>query len=210
MAEKPNQSLGEQAARFSLYTPLVVVLVGFFAHANKDSTGVASALFVVNVLLLISGFALGITALVSMRRYGRPRILVRASIGTIANGLVIAALLSLVLPLMMAARAKTKLTGKWIAQSVPVQPGDKMTIDLAKDGGFTFDTTRDGAPYVTLNGTWEFNRARVLSIHIDHVATGSSTAVGKTLGLGTVTSVNEIEMILNTDHGPETYRRAAP
>src|SRR3954470_15206074 len=94
-ADKP--SFGEQAARFSLYVPLAVILVGCFSRSTTEP-GVAAALAWFNVALIVAGFLLGIVALLSIRKFGPERILRRAIFGILFNGLAIALLVSVLGP----------------------------------------------------------------------------------------------------------------
>lgn len=80
-----KQSFGEQAARFSLYSPLVVLILGI-VNITKADRSVSIAIFAINLLLIISALILGVIALISMRRYGRKRILSRALDRRAVNG----------------------------------------------------------------------------------------------------------------------------
>src|SRR5688572_19184773 len=97
---RPKQSFGEQAARFSLYAPFAVLLIGLLTLGNRDQWGVGITIGVINILLLVAGLGLGIVALLSMRRFGRERILGRAIVGILLNGLAVGFIASALFPLL--------------------------------------------------------------------------------------------------------------
>lgn len=80
-----------QAAKVSLWTPVVAILLGFcLGNSVREMPQLGIGLGVFNLLLILAGFVLAIVALVGIRRHGREGILVRALIGLVANGLILA------------------------------------------------------------------------------------------------------------------------
>ena len=204
-----RQSFGEQAARFSLYTPLVAIFIGCLGRGG-DQPGVAMAMGWINLVLIVAGFVLGLVALVSMRFYGRQRILVRALVGVIANGLFLAAAVSILLPAMAAKRVRDQVVGGWRVES---QAGSgaapaRNDIHLSRDGTFRM-TGIDGAGRVVVSasGTWRIDRNRTLGFEVGRVDAGDPSMAGQTIGLGTVKAVNGDRMVLETDKGDEVLRR---
>src|SRR4051794_3611925 len=70
-AYRERQSFGEQAARFSLYVPPAVLVIGCITRGNADQPGVGMTIAWINLALIVAGFLLGVAALISMRIYGR-------------------------------------------------------------------------------------------------------------------------------------------
>jgi hypothetical protein len=207
MSERPAQSFGEQAARFSLYAPLLAFFIGIIANASRDKASAAMPLLIINCLLVVAGLVLGIAALVSMRRYGRQGILGRAIAGVLLNGMIVTALAAVVLPLVLAGRVKNQLPGQWSLQAAPKQVMDSTTMTLNQDGTFILESSRDSATIMSVSGTWVLTRTRVLGVNIERVKQGEPSAVGQRIGLGTVKSIDEKQMTLQTDNGEERYAR---
>src|SRR3954452_1975046 len=201
MRTRQEQSFGEQAARFSLYAPFTALVIGLLSNGSRGQPSVAITLFGINVLLVIAGLSLGVVALLSMRRYGRQRILGRAVVGVLFNGMIITALIALVLPLVLAGGIKNRLPGHWSIESARGQAPETIAITLNEDGSFAFESSRDGATTASFSGTWTLTRARVLGITIEHVTHGDASAVGKRIGLGSVKSIDDNHMVLQTDIG---------
>src|SRR2546423_750075 len=76
-----KESFGVQAARFSMYVPVAVVLIGCFSRGSGDQPSVVIAHFWLNVAPILAGFVLGIVALLSIRPFGTGGILGRAIVG---------------------------------------------------------------------------------------------------------------------------------
>ena len=201
---KSSEPFGEQAARFSLYTPLVVFLIGAAAFGNRDQHGVAMALASINIALILIGFVLAIVALSSMRRYGKQRILVRAVLGLIANGLLVAAMVPFMFSFVLSGHVKSQVVGHWHMRTDP----GRMQYDLSLDKNDTFHVASNvGTIAIGFDGHWELARNRVILITIDKVNGGDPAKIGKRIGLGTVKTVNDKELILGTDKGEERYDR---
>jgi hypothetical protein len=201
---KSTQSFGEQAARVSLYAPIVALVLGVCTLGPRDQPGVAIVVASINVFLIAAGFILGIVALILMRRYGRARILGRAVAGLLFNGVLILAMLGLVLPFFLVGFAKSRVVGHWMTRP----DGHSQPVDLTfnKDDTFHFAGSNKGTS-VSLDGHWVMRPDRAIFITIERVEAGSPSAVGKRMGLGIVRTVNDQEMILGTDNGQETYDR---
>jgi len=71
MAEE-KQTFGEQAARFSLYTPFAALAIGIFLIRSSDRDRTPFLLGVLNESLLLVGLILGIVALLLMRKHNPP------------------------------------------------------------------------------------------------------------------------------------------
>jgi hypothetical protein len=108
-----RQSFGEQAARFSLYSPFVVLGVGICTFANQKYSGVGMVVAVTNMLLITAGFALGIAALVSMKWLGTRRILWRSVTGVVLNGLLLLVFLLAFRPWIARSSTEKRLVGHW-------------------------------------------------------------------------------------------------
>src|SRR4051812_25073665 len=95
MSEK--QPFSVQAARFSLYAPLVGIAVNCFARAGTSSMkpeeqrSVGLTIGVIALLLYVTGLGLGIAALATMRSDTRDQVLWRAILGIVFNGLILSA-----------------------------------------------------------------------------------------------------------------------
>jgi hypothetical protein len=199
-----DQTLGEQAARFSLYAPFVAFLIGAIGRGAHTEPGVGIALFSINMLLILAGFALGIFALVSMRRYGRQYILGRAIGGLLLNGIVIAGLLTFMLPILLAGNTKGQVVGRWQMRSVPVGSQKQIEITLNPDGTFHF-TGSGGVKAVSMDGQWVLTPGQVIGLTVERVDSGNASIVGSKIGFGAVKSVDDKKLVLRTDRGEEIY-----
>jgi hypothetical protein len=74
---------------------------------------------------------------------------------------------------------------------------------FASDGTFRFVGSGPGA--VTADGHWVITKDRLIGLTIEH--SGDPAAVGEKLGLGTIRSIDDSQMVLKTTNGDETYRR---
>lgn len=204
MSESTN-SFGEQAARFSLYAPFTVLLIGVITFGNRNQPGVAIAVAVINLLLIAAGFVFGIIALFSMRRFGRSRIMGRAVAGLLLNGLVIAACVSFTLPLIMFSRARSQMIGHWHVRTKPGVP--QIDVTFNKDGTIHFVILPPAAPAISMDGRWEMSQDRSVVTTIAHVTGSDRTSEGKTIGLGHFKSATDHELVMGTDHDDEIYDR---
>jgi hypothetical protein len=202
--DKPTQSFGEQAARVSLYAPIMALVLGVCTFGNRSEPGVANIIAVVNVFLIVAGFILGVVALISMRWYGRARILGRAVGGLLFNGVFIFSMVVLVLPYLTVGLTKSRVIGRWATH--PDGHSNPIELILNNDLTFHFGGSASGI-IVSLDGHWEMRPDRAIFLTIDHVESGSQSATGKQIGLGIVQTVNDQEMTLKTDNGQETYDR---
>ncbi len=148
-----KQSFGEQAARFGLYAPFVVLAIGWFTTGSDDRS-VAIAVFSINMVLILSGFALSVIALASMRRYGRRGILGRGIAGLLFNGLVLAAVATFLLPKVFAGNIKGQIVGHWRMQANPSTPGKQIDITFSPGGKFHFVMSDSGHAPVMADGDW--------------------------------------------------------
>ncbi|HWE96457.1 MAG TPA: hypothetical protein VG269_21020 [Tepidisphaeraceae bacterium] len=200
-----NQTLGEQAARFSLYAPFVAFLIGAIGRGARTEPGVAIALFSINMLLILAGFALGIFALVSIRRYGSQYILGRAIGGLLLNGIVIAALILFLLPPLLAGSTKAKVPGHWHMRSVAAGPANQIDVTFNPDGTFHFVGSNGSASFF-VDGRWVLTPSRVIGLTIER-ADGGAFQVGQKIGLGKVSAIDDKVLVLGTDKGDEVYDR---
>lgn len=207
---KPAQSFGEQAARFSLYAPFMVIIIGVVANSSHlPSAGLV--LGGINVLLVVAGFVSGVVALVSIRRFGRRRILGRAVAGLLLlNGVLLASMVYLTPSIVRAVRAghlRERMVGRWLLQSTPAPVPGSLTVTYNKDGTFTIDIVRDGATVGSLSGSWFLSDQQMLAVRIDRVTKGDASAAGRRMGMGKVLSADDRQMVLRTDKGQEVYAR---
>lgn len=204
-----RQSFGEQAARFSLYVPLAAILLGCLSRGG-DEAGVAMAIGLMNLILIVAGFVLGIAALVSMLVYGRQRILARALVGVLVNGVFLVSAATLLLPAFSAKRVRDQVVGRWQLDSQAGRdaPPAGIDVDLKKDGTFRL-TRHDGAGGVAAaySGNWGLDRKRTLGVKVQRVEAGDPSVVGETLALGVVKSVDGRRLVLKTDAGDDVLRR---
>ena len=209
--DRPTNTFGEQAARFSVYVPVCVLLIGCFARSNSDPN-VSLILFWLNVSLILAGFVLGIIVLLSMKQYGTEGILGRAIAGILLNGLCIGLLIVVMLPLLGAGRTKDQVVGHWRMTNKPDPAIKQIDLTLTKNGRFDLTTQRVDGISVTIDGTWVFTPKRLIGVTVEHVnASGGANAdtsmVGKKIGLGTVKTIDQEQMVLATDKGEESYKR---
>ena len=208
MRERPQkQSLGEQLARFSLYVPVVILVLGFCTTGvTQRDRSVGVALFYLNVTLIVLGFLAGIGALVSMSRFGKSGILGRAIGGLLLNGLAIGALLAFLTPLVRTAQMRTALVGDWALVQAP-DLNAKIDVHFDKDGRFRFTTDDALNSPAVFSGKWALTSNRVVAIKIEQVENGNQEMVGQSIGLGSIESVDQKQMVLKTDKGHETYQK---
>jgi len=200
-----KQSLGEQAARFSLYAPFAVIAIRVLTYGNSGEFDVLISIFVVNSLLIVTGFSLGIFALISMRWYGRKGILVRGVLGTLFNAIVIAAILAILLPVMLTARVKARVAGHWQYRSGAVGGMSRADVQFYPGGKFHISAVVSGKS-VSFGGDWEFTDSREIGVTIDEVETGNPATVGQKMLLGTVEEADD-HLVLKTETGSEFYDR---
>jgi hypothetical protein len=90
----PTASFASQAATVSIAAPFVGIAVNVFNQSAVRGNPVG--MMIVGgtaILLILSGFVLGLVALVQTKRYGGQGILGRAIVGVCINGLLIALML---------------------------------------------------------------------------------------------------------------------
>jgi hypothetical protein len=202
-----SQSLGEQAARFSMYAPIVAIILGCITRSAGNDAGVATAIFYINVLLIVAGFGLGIFALATSKKYGPERIVGRAIIGVILNGIALTMIIYVVMPVIAAAGMRDKIVGRWQLSS----GGDNLTksIDLnfGKKGAVDMTTTLVDGRSMSMNGTWIFTPTKEIGFKVQNITGGDPAMVGKTVGVGTVKIVDSQRMVLGTDKGDQIFKR---
>jgi hypothetical protein len=206
-----RQSFGEQAARFSLYVAPVVLVLGCLTRRNRDENpDVGVVIAYINLALVVAGFVLGIVALVSMRRYGPQRILGRAIVGVLLNGLALAAFASFLIPARAAWVLKGQVAGHWRLQSASAATTNNFSqLDLTfnPDGSFKLDGARADGAKMSARGTWIITPKRLVGVDVKHVDGNGQSLVGQKLGLGRVKRVDHTALVLETDKGEETYSR---
>jgi hypothetical protein len=200
-----NQTLGEQAARFSLYAPFVVFLIAAIGRGSHEP-GVAIALVSINMLLILAGFVLGIFALVSIRRYGSQYILGRAIGGLLLNGMAITVILIFVLPLLLAGNTKGKVAGHWHGRSVATGPQQKQVdVTFNPDGTFHFVGSGDSGSF-SIDGRWVMDTSRVIGLIIER-SDGGAPRAGAKIRWGKVNTIDGKQLVLSTEDGEEVYDR---
>jgi hypothetical protein len=204
----PNQkqSIGVQAARFSLYAPFVALVLGFLTLGTRNDHIVALTIGITNCLLIGVGFIFGILALISIRKYGASGILGRAITGTVLNGIFLALILFFLVLALLVRRTNDRLVGHWKYRSGPDIAMKQGEVDFESDGTCRLSGTA-AAGYVSLAGRWSLNANRLLTVVVDRVDQGDPLAVGKSVGLGTVKEIGAQHFLLATDNGDESYDR---
>lgn len=197
---KPTQSFGEQAARISLYAPIMAIAL---ALGTLIEPSFAITIAYVNAFLIVTGIVLGTVALVSILRRGR-RIPGRAIAGLVLNGVAILPIFAVAWPFFLIGHTKGQIIGHWRTRSNGYNQSTDFTFN--QDETFRF-TDYVGGVEVSLNGHWAITPDRVISVKIDRVGAGNNATLGNKLVLGAVRTVNDQEMILMTDHGPRAYDR---
>ena len=206
---RERQSFGEQAARFSLYAPIAAIVINFATMTNKEP-GVGMAIGWINLTLVLLGFVLGIAALVSMRTYGRRRILGRATVGVLLNTLILVSAASFLLPAYRAKQVREQVVGAWRLQATPGGGGPSGQLDITFKPDGTFQLARsdgDGILVGSLSGKWVFSRNKQVGVVVERAEGAAAYRIGETVGLGQVRSIDERQMILKTDKGEEVFRR---
>jgi hypothetical protein len=204
-----QQSFGEQAARFSLYAPIAAILVGCFSRSSNSERSVVLALAWFNLALIGAGFVLGIIALLSMKKFGRERILGRALFGILINGLVLGLFVSVLMPSRASAAVRQQVVGRWQLQSSSQQQASsQLEVALNADGTFKLTSRSSDGRSGSVIGTWVMTPTRTVGITVDRVEGGGDTSlVGKKIGLGQVKQVDAGRLVLTTDKGEEVYQR---
>jgi len=202
-----KESFGVQAAKFSLYAPLMVLVVGFVSNiSQRNGQAVALTLFGLNMLIIVVGLALGLLALAMIPKFGKQGILIRALLGTAINLTLLVLTLVVVLPLFTHASVRRQLVGHWKARTVTDPSIGTMDIALNEDGTFTFNSVPRKGAGVKSTGQWVFLRDQAVGVSIE-TANGVTAPKPINIGLGKVQSIDTQQMTLSTDKGPETYDR---
>lgn len=203
---EPGTPFAEQAAKFSMYAPLAAFLINCCIYSNKERSAVM-ALMWLGILLIVAGFGLGIFALISVKKYGPERILGRAIVGVILNGLALAMILYVVNFAASANAVKQQVAGTWRMTSGGDANIKQLDITFNKDGTFKMDSKRIDGLAVVVTGKWDFSPTKLITVTIQNVVGGDGSLNGKRMGLGNVKSVDSREMTLRTDKGEEKYKR---
>jgi len=203
-----KQSFGEQAAKFSLYAPLAAIGLGIVTAGVREQSVMLYAIPILNLTLLAAGLVLGIVALISMKRFGTEGILGRAIGGIVLNGIVLACLAALLLPVLAARQVKTRIVQHWrMPHSSTAANNGPIDITFNADGTFRMDTVSPTAGPLVVLGNWSINRPR--EIHASMISVNGKP-IGpppKEMDLGIVTSVTADHLSLKTDNGFEEYDR---
>jgi hypothetical protein len=106
----PPSSFARQAATFSLVAPFASVFISLFLQPSARGHRAAMMILgLVSVLLILLGFVLGISSLVSIKRHGNQGELGKAVAGTCICGLLVVVMLVTAPALLRAVkRAKEK------------------------------------------------------------------------------------------------------
>ena len=116
--------------------PLVAIVINCAGINNKDVT-MTIVIGVVNLILILAGFFLGIAALISIRRYGSKGILGRAIGGVCLNGLFLLAGLIALMPILERNRLAAKLPGHWrLVSSTATTSVSNVDLIFNPDGTF--------------------------------------------------------------------------
>jgi len=204
--QEPTTPFAEHAAKFSLYAPVAVFLVGCCMFGNKDR-GVGLALAGLSVLLITAGLCLGIFAVVSVKKYGPERILGRAISGIILNGIALAMIGGLLVMARSPVVIKRQLPGRWQLTSSAAKSVKQFDVTFTPDGTFKASTTRNDGAARAFTGTWDVTSSRLLRLNIQNVVGSDVSMKGQDLGLGVVKSIDAKQMTLSTSDGDETYQR---
>jgi hypothetical protein len=105
MAER--EPFAVQAAKFSMWAPLILILINMAARMAGLDDSVLMAIGGVAAISYVVAFILGIVALFGIRKHGRHGILVRAVLGILINGLILGLAISLV-PALAKARERAR------------------------------------------------------------------------------------------------------
>ena len=190
--------MGEQAAKFSMYAPLVALAIGCLGRAGgMQDRSAAMVLATINMLLIVAGFILGIVALISVKKHSPERILGRAIIGIILNGLVLALILFAFSSMGSAGQIKKQVVGAWQYQSGPDRNLKTALITFNADDTFKMQSTFVSGGGVSMTGKWSFSPP------------GSDGSMnGQKIALGAVKRVDLRELVLASEKGDETFKRA--
>jgi hypothetical protein len=209
---EPKQSFGEQAARFSMYVPIAVFLIGCFgragASADKSDRSVALTLFGINMLLIVTGFVprhrrAGLDETLRAGAHPRPAI-----IGVVLNGLALLLVATVFLPLMGAGNTKQQVVGTWRLTNSADPSIKQLDITFNKDDTFTFVSSRVDGAKVTITGKWVFTPTKTIGLDVEKLNGEDNPAMtGKKMGLGKVKKIDAKNMTLTTDKGEEVYQR---
>jgi len=202
-----RQSFGEQAARFSLYAPFVVLGLGICTLENQKYSGVGIVVAVTNLVLITLGFVLGVSALVSMKWFGRRRILWRAVVGVALNGVLLLAVLAAFGPWIARSRVAKQLVGHWRLVSAQGATKGQLEMTLNADQTCRVNGKAGNGGPLDVTGHWTLSVRRELGIRIEHVTVGNPGSIGKDIGLGKVRSVDDRQVVLEAGDGDEVYER---
>ena len=197
---------GEQASKFSLYAPIVALVLGFLTINNRQG-GAGVFIAWTNVGLAVSGLCLGLFSLTKLGASNRNCILVRALIGIILNGLIV---VGVVMILNMASTTLTihdRIVGHWRVTKSVVRNTGQTSVTYRPDGTCELVQTSAEGRSGKATGNWLLEAAgHHLLITIRH-GDGDASLAGKTLNLGRVKSVDDSQMVLDTGAGDEISQR---
>lgn len=216
-----KEPLAVQAAKFSLYAPIVAVFLGFLSTTMKldaardsvTSRGVASGqavIGIVNMVLIALGFIAGIYALACIKKVGKRGILWRSVFGLSINSVLIVGTIWLFL-FNPYKTLSARYVGHWRATS-PAVIADKFDMQLSPGG----------VGQITLNfaGTQQISGKWGLAFDKDQPAQkslffkfDSPTAIGPQTAEGMRWEIERLDeniLTLRGNHGVETYARIQP
>jgi hypothetical protein len=102
-----QKPFAKQAATFSLWAPLTAFAANIVARAAGMPRATLMVVGIVSMALYVSGLALGIVALVGIRKHGREGIVGRAGLGVVINTAVLLLAL-MILPALVRARGMAR------------------------------------------------------------------------------------------------------
>jgi uncharacterized membrane protein YeaQ/YmgE (transglycosylase-associated protein family) len=217
-----KESIGVQAAKFSLYSPFAVLLLGCATNAMrqgnatqqggvtpKDMAGVAVAMAWLNIVLMVAGLLAGLFALISMRRFGRKGILSRSLAGVAINGALVGVVIAIFWPMIAARGMADQLVGTWhMTSGSTLRKGSTLDVSFHADKTFDFTVTPPAGAATHVFGTYKFTVGdQAIGIVVDRVENGDPTMAGERILLGRVVEVDATHLRLGTDKGDELYDR---
>ncbi len=198
-----------QAAQFSLYAPIVAIVLGCITFGTREKQPTAGLIIGgTNALIILLGFVFGIVALFGMRKHGKEGILVRAIIGVVLNGLFLLSFVAVALAIFRGTNIRPQVVGSWTMTKPAHGYNMDMNIDFADDGTFHWVTNFDTVPprIAEIEGEWTLDK-RAIGLTIRKVVAGDQNAVGTSIPLGVVKTVNDTELILLHKDGEDVMRR---
>lgn len=204
--------LAEQAAKYSFFSWVLALFIGCVSRGSESNPvlpSVTYTLFAINLFLIVSGLAAAIFALASIPRLGPKGILVRALIGLLLNGLILAVCLSVAIPIIHRNRTLANLAGHWRLTN----PTTQLDLTFNPDHSFVLaaqpspatNSASLTAPSYAAKGHWLLSSNLEVGIEFDD--DHATPMSGKKIRAGTITSLSPTQLNLQTPAGAETYTK---